>query len=294
MPHIVPPLLLQRHTNDQVDILKLCQQVSGSSPSKARGCIYRPGVPGSSAQIQGALRRRAAQQTDLKLMLRLQGEGRNRPAIVADAEASESGSPVHRMSFAISMDISTLSGISSNVEISPLPDTLPTDARHRQLWAENNREDPITAEDNCGPIDTEQAAANAHQAAATGSTADHVHDTHSGTSQQDSADAEEGPRIHEQSVRSAQQDVSTDPSNSEQDSALAVLPHVQDEALTGSTAAVEDGMSGPDEERASEAGGPCEMQAPERHACTTSSFPEFLSQLCKLTRHAQQLFTTCR
>ena len=208
----------------------------------------------------------------MRQLLRLQGEGCSRAAPTADAEASEGGSPVHRVSFAISMDISTLSGISSNVEITPIPDTLPAAAHAQQVWAANDREDPITAEDTCESTGTEQAAANVHQAAASDSPADHAHDTHSGTSQQDSAELEEGPKIHEQSVRSAQQDVSPNPSNSEQDSGLAILPHVQSETLTGSTAAVEDGMSGPDdhEERANEAGGPCEMQAPESHACTTS------------------------
>lgn len=265
--------------------MQVSQQVSGKAAYIA--LEFKSNLPYSRQLCAGMQHSRFC----LRQMLRLQGVGCSRPANATDTEASESASPVHRVSFAISMDISTLSGISSNVEITPIPDTLPTDAHRRQLWAENNREDPITAEDNCGLTDTEQAAANVHQAAATDSPADHAHDTHSRTSQQDSAELEEGPRIHEQSVRSAQQDVSPNPSNSEQDSALAILPHVQSETLTGSTAAVEDGMSGPDdhEERANEAGGPCEMQAPESHACTTSSFPEFLGQLCKLTQHAQQV-----
>ena len=47
-------------------------------------------------------------------------------------DASESASPVHRVSFAISMDISALSGTSSNVEIVPMTETLIHPA-HAQL-----------------------------------------------------------------------------------------------------------------------------------------------------------------
>ena len=225
----------------------------------------------------------------MRQLLRLQGEGCSRAAPTADAEASEGGSPVHRVSFAISMDISTLSGISSNVEITPIPDTLPAAAHAEQECAENDREDPNSVEDTCGPIDTEQAAANDYLAAATESTAGHAHDTRSGTSQRDSAEVEEGPTGYKQSVCSAQQDVSTDPSNSEQDSALAMLPQVQSEAFTGSTAAVEDGISGPDEERSSEAGRPSEMQATTEPCMHALYFPELLGQLGKLAQHAPQV-----
>ena len=201
-------------------------------------------------------------------MLRLQGEGGDRPAAAADAEASESSSPVHRVSFAISMDISTLSGISSNVEISPIPDTLPLAAHAQQPWTGYNREDPDTAEDNHGPTDTEQAAANAHLAAAAESTAGHVHDAHSETSQQeDSAEVQEGPEPHKESARWAQQDVSPIPSNSKQDPAVATLPQSQSELLTGSAAAVEGVLPRPDEEHATEAGGRSDMQVPQSHAC---------------------------
>ena len=289
VPQIVPPLLLQRYPNDQVKLLEALSAGVRVQPLTSRRQHTAQESKSNSALFEAALRRHATQQLCLRQMLRLQGEGCNRPATAADAEASASSSPVHRVSFAISMDISTLSGISSNVEITPIPDTLPTDAHHRQLWAEDSREDPITAESNRGPTDTEQAAANAHQAAATESTADHAHDTHSETSQQNSTEVQEWPGIQRQSTCWAQQDVSPKPSNSKHDSALAVLPHVQSEALTGSTAAVEEGMSSTDEEHTSEAGGPSEMQAPESHACTTSSFPESLGQLCKLTRHAQQV-----
>ena len=200
-------------------------------------------------------------------MLPLQGEGCNRPATAdADAEAPESASPVHRVSFAISMDISTLSGISSNVEITPISDTHPAAACAQQMWAEISREDPITAEDSCGLTDTEQAAVTFHLAAASESTADHAHDTTAETFQQDSAEVEEGPGTHKQSARWPEQDVSSAFSNGKQVSALAILPQLRSEPLTGSTAAVEDDMLGPDEERANEAGGPCEMQAPESHA----------------------------
>lgn len=53
----------------------------------------------------------------------MQGEEDSQAAPAADG-ASESVSPIHRLSFAISMDISTLSGASSNVEITPVGEGL--------------------------------------------------------------------------------------------------------------------------------------------------------------------------
>ena len=53
----------------------------------------------------------------------MQGEEDSQAAPAADG-ASESVSPIHRLSFAISMDISTLSGASSNVEITPMGEGL--------------------------------------------------------------------------------------------------------------------------------------------------------------------------
>ena len=180
------------------------------------------------------------------------------------------------------MDISTLSGTSSNVAITPMPDTLPQAALAQQLWADNNREHPKPAGDDCAPTDREQAAAKVRLSAATESTADHMHDTDAEKSQQDSAEWQQGQAAHEQSVRWAEQGVSADPTDSKRDSAVAILAELQDEPLTGSTAPLEDGVFSPhDEERASEARGHGEMQALQSHACTTLYLSE--RQLCKLT-----------
>ena len=61
----------------------------------------------------------------------LQGGEWSHAAGTPCGDASESASPVHRVSFAISMDISALSGTSSNVEIVPVTETL--QPAHAQL-----------------------------------------------------------------------------------------------------------------------------------------------------------------
>ena len=67
----------------------------------------------------------------------MQGGEDSQAAPAAD-KASESVSPIHRLSFAISMDISTLSGASSNVEITPMGEALTqTTLAHAQLPRSN-------------------------------------------------------------------------------------------------------------------------------------------------------------
>ena len=68
----------------------------------------------------------------------MQGEEDSQAAPAADG-ASESVSPIQRLSFAISMDISTLSGASSNVEITPMGEGLmqPTGSTLAQLPRSN-------------------------------------------------------------------------------------------------------------------------------------------------------------
>ena len=70
--------------------------------------------------------------SDMIDILGLQGGEWEQAAGVPGGDVSESTSPVHRVSFAISMDISALSGTSSNVEIMPMAETLIHPA-HAQL-----------------------------------------------------------------------------------------------------------------------------------------------------------------
>ena len=63
----------------------------------------------------------------------LQGGEWSHAADDAGGNLSESISPVHRVSFAISMDISALSGTSSHVEVMPMRETRILPA-HAQLW----------------------------------------------------------------------------------------------------------------------------------------------------------------
>ena len=62
--------------------------------------------------------------SDMTDILWLQGGEWSHAVDAPGGDVSESTSPVHRVSFAISMDISALSGTSSNVEIVPMAETL--------------------------------------------------------------------------------------------------------------------------------------------------------------------------
>ena len=81
-------------------------------------------------------------------------------------------------------------------------------------------------------------------AAANESTAGQAHDTNFESSQQNSAEVQQGPAAHEHSVHALHsRDMSANPSNSEQDSesASAILAEVQNEPHTGNKTALEDG-----------------------------------------------------
>lgn len=214
----------------------------------------------------------------------LQGEEGSHAAHAVPGEASEGGSPVHRVSFSISMDISALSGAGSNVEIVPISEALLQPA-HAQLApsgvkvrAATQPKQPSMApsadsiEEESRAADAEPAAESgrrsnkllpAEQDAASAAATDTVGTAHDGTgcTGDDSSQCREveeqqvqRPAGIEQGTHASKEGISMVPSPSEEEVARSILDDLRYGRLTGSDDSLADDAAVPDVDRSSNPG----------------------------------------